>query len=99
MVSSATMSASCAAWRNGTERVPERTKLSANAASPGGTPSFIAMASRSLTQAAYTPAVALLAPHWPPEPAETGKLESPSRTTTCAIGTPSISAAVWAMMV
>jgi len=50
-------------------------------------------------QAAYTPAVELLAPNWPPEPAETGKSESPRRTVTCSSGTPIISAAVWAMMV
>jgi hypothetical protein len=52
-----------------------------------------------LTQAAYTPAVELLPPHCPPEPAETGKSESPSLTTTCFSGTPIISAAVCAMMV
>ena len=43
--------------------------------------------------------VELLAPHCPPEPAETGKAESPSRTTTLSSGTPIISAAVWAMIV
>ena len=46
-----------------------------------------------------TPAVELAAPHCPPDPADTGKLESPRRTTTLLIGTPIISAAVWAMMV
>ena len=35
---------------------------------------------RRLPQAAYTPAVELLPPHCPPEPADTGKAESPRRT-------------------
>jgi hypothetical protein len=52
-----------------------------------------------LTQAAYTPEVEQLAPHCPPEPADTGKEESPSRTTTLSSGTPIISAAVCAMIV
>ena len=54
---------------------------------------------RSLTQAAYTPAVDEAAPNWPPEPAPSGKRESPSRTTTWSSATPSISAAVCARMV
>jgi hypothetical protein len=45
------------------------------------------------------PAVEHLPPHCPPEPDDTGKLDSPSRTVTFSIGTPSISAAVWAMIV
>jgi hypothetical protein len=65
----------------------------------GSRPSCCATISRSLTQAAYTPAVELLPPHWPPEPADTGKLESPRRTDHRSSGTPIISAAVWAMMV
>jgi len=56
-------------------------------------------ASRSFTQAAYTPAVEQLPPACPPEPVEAGKRESPSCTFTFSSGRPSISAAVWAMMV
>jgi len=99
MLSSTTSSPSAAASARGTERSPARTMPSANWAASGGMPSFCAMASRSFTQAAYTPAVEELPPHCPPEPADTGNAESPSRTMTLPTGTPSISAAVCAMMV
>ena len=62
-------------------------------------PAFCATASRNFTQAAYTPDVELLPPHWPPEPADTGNEESPRRTTTWSSGTPIISAAVWPITV
>jgi hypothetical protein len=41
----------------------------------------------------------LFAPNWPPDPDDTGKLESPSRTATLCKGKPIISAAVWAIIV
>ena len=61
--------ASRAACASGTERLPSRTWPSMNSAFAGSTPNFCATVSRSLTQAAYTPAVELFAPHCPPEPA------------------------------
>jgi hypothetical protein len=99
IVSSPTRPSWPAASASDTLRPPAMTWPSAKAAVIGSTPTLPATASRSFTQAAYTPAVELAAPHWPPEPAETGKLESPRRTKTLASGTPIISAAVWAMMV
>ncbi|MNQ12155.1 hypothetical protein D3C85_250550 [compost metagenome] len=98
--SSATSSPPAAASRSVAAR-PEAsvTDPFANTAPSLANPSRCRMAVRSLSQAAYTPAVELLAPHWPPEPADTGNEESPSRTTTFASGTPSISAAVCAMTV
>ena len=72
---------------------------SAKTACDGSMPALRATASRSFMQAAKTPAVELLAPHCPPEPAETGNVESPRRTVTFSSGTPIVSAAVCAMMV
>jgi hypothetical protein len=45
--------------------------LAKSAVSPSK-PSFSPTLRRRLTHAAYTPAVELAAPHWPPEPAEAG---------------------------
>ena len=98
MWSSAVSRPSFAASASGRLRLPERTLPSVNAAS-ALKPSFCATASRNLVHAANTPAVELLAPHCPPDPADAGKSESPSFTTILSIGRPIISAAVCAMIV